>query len=136
MRRTDFILFICLILCALAVVHTQHRARRVFVDIEREKTIGDELAADLRRIQAERATLVASNRVERVASDMKMHLPDTRSVIVMGNQSQDLADIDRASKSLALATDISKSNLLVLPEPHAERMLSKQLSHSAKRGKQ
>jgi cell division protein FtsL len=136
MRRTDFILFICLILCALAVVHTQHRARRVFVDIEREKTIGDELAADLRRIQAERATLAASNRVERVASDMKMHLPDTRSVIVMGNQSQDLADIDRASKSLALATDVAKNNFTVLPEPHTEGMLSKQLTHGAQRGKQ
>jgi len=141
MKRSDFVLFICLVLCAVAVVHTQHRARRVFVDLEREKTMGDELAADLRRLQAERATLVASNRVEHVASEMKMRLPDSRSVIVMGNQSKDLAEISNAAKTVALASEVLPNSPLTLLEPtleiasgHAPK--TKQSAHSVKRGKQ
>jgi len=120
MKRSDFVLFLCLILCAVAVVHTQQRARRVFVDLEREKTAGDALAADLRRLQSERATLIASNRVEHVASEMKMHLPDTRSVIVMGNQIQDLAQASSANASVTVASVESNKTPLALPEPQID----------------
>ena len=141
MKRSDFALFACLIICAVAVVHTQHSARRVFVDLEREKTRGDELAADLRRLQAERATLAASNRVEHVAYDMKMHLPDTHSIIVMGNQSQDLAQLSNATKTVAIAGEIPVRSEAILPEPQSfqggvNASKTKQPPHLAKRVKQ
>jgi cell division protein FtsL len=137
MRRSDFALFVCLIICAIAVVHTQHRAIRVFVDLEREKTRGDELAADLRRLQAQRATLVASNRVEHVASEMKMLLPDTHTVIVMGNQRQDLADLSSAAQSLAFAEAVSVRPIESLAKPRSlmsaeKNPKTKQPTHLAK----
>jgi len=138
-RRIDFVLFGCLILCAIAVVNTQHRARRVFVDLEREKTMGDELAADLRRLQAERATLAAANRVERVAIDMKMHLPDARNVIVMGNQSQDVANASAVSSSVAMNAPVGgapqSSPAVTKPTAHSGTSAkTKQAVQLAKRG--
>ncbi len=76
MRRIDLFLFGVLVVCALAVVHTQHRARRLFVDVEHERTTGEQLATDLRRLQAEQAKLASANQVERAASGMHMHLPE------------------------------------------------------------
>lgn len=84
MKRIDFALFAVLIVCALALVNTQHRARRLFVDLEREKTTGEELAADLRRLQAERAGLVAANRIERAAGTLRMHPVDSKSLATLG----------------------------------------------------
>ncbi|MDE3012024.1 MAG: cell division protein FtsL, partial [Pseudomonadota bacterium] len=65
MKRLDLALFALVMLCAIAVVNTQHRARRLFVDLQREKSLGEQLATDLRRLQADQATLAAANRVER-----------------------------------------------------------------------
>lgn len=84
MKRVDFVLFGLLIVCAVALVNTQHRARRLFVDLEREKTVGDQLAADLRRLQAEHAGLVAANRIERAALTMRMHPIDGKTTGQLG----------------------------------------------------
>ncbi len=76
MKRLDLALFCALLLCAIAVVHTQHRARRLFVDLQRELGVGEQLATDLRRLEADQATLAAANRVERAASGLRMRLPE------------------------------------------------------------
>ncbi len=83
MRRLDLALFAVLVLCAIAVVHTQHRARRLFVDLQREHSIGEQLAADLRRLQADQATLAAANRVERAAGTLHMHQPDPARTVAI-----------------------------------------------------
>ena len=83
MRRADLVLFLALLVCAILVVNTQHRARRLFVDLERERGNGEQLAADLRRLQADQASLSAANRVERVAAGLHMRTPDpARSVAI------------------------------------------------------
>lgn len=85
MKRLDLALFALVMLCAIAVVNTQHRARRLFVDLQREKSLGEQLAADLRRLQADQATLAAANRVERVAGSLRMRQPDpARTVAIAG----------------------------------------------------
>ena len=85
MRRLDLGLFVALVLCAILVVHTQHRARRLFVDLQREHSIADQLAADLRRLQADQATLASANRVERVAVGMRMRQPDPRRTVAVSS---------------------------------------------------
>lgn len=77
MRRLDLILLAALVLTAIAVVNTQHRARRLFVDLQRERSLGEQLAADWRRLQVDQATLAAANRVERAAASLRMHVPDS-----------------------------------------------------------
>lgn len=83
MKRLDLGLFLLLLLCAIAVVHTQHRARRLFVDRERERSVAEQLAADLRRLQSDQATLAAANRVERVAAGMHMLPPDPARTVAI-----------------------------------------------------
>ena len=75
MTRLDLSLFLLLVLCGLAVVNSQHRARRLFVDLQREYSVGEQLASDLRRLQSDQATLAAANRVERAATLLRMHQP-------------------------------------------------------------
>jgi cell division protein FtsL len=83
MRRLDLAVFALLLLVAIGVVHTQHRARRLFVDLQREHTLGEQLSADLRRLQSDQATLAAANRVEHAAGGLHMHQPDPARTVAI-----------------------------------------------------
>ena len=67
----------------MSVVHTQHRARRLFVDLQRERSLGEQLASDLRRLQSDQATLAAANRVERAASGLHMRVPELKATRII-----------------------------------------------------
>jgi cell division protein FtsL len=87
MKRLDLALFGLLVLCGILVVHTQHRARRQFVDLQRELSLGEQLASDLRRLQSDQATLAAANRVERAAVGLHLRPPDPARTLAMASPS-------------------------------------------------
>ena len=75
-----------LLLVALLVdyVYYQNETRKLFAatqKIEKEKL---EINAEWARLQIERSTLVANNRIERVARDqLNMKLPDEEQILVI-----------------------------------------------------
>jgi cell division protein FtsL len=67
LRRLDIVLAGVLMLCALAVVNAQHRARTLFVELEALKKEARDLEVEWGKLQLEQGTLTSHARVETLA---------------------------------------------------------------------
>lgn len=67
MKRLDIALALVLMVCALAVVTAQHRARMLFMDIESLKKEARDLEVEWGKLQLEQGTLASHARVESLA---------------------------------------------------------------------
>lgn len=79
MFRLNLVLLSIAIICALSVVTTQHKGRKLFIEMENEKQIEKQLNIEWGRLQLEQATWAAHSRVEQVAtSKLGMMQPDNK----------------------------------------------------------
>jgi cell division protein FtsL len=79
MTRLSVLLLIALILSGLYLVKTSYESRRLFAELERAKTEEQQLAADAKRLDAERRTEATHLKVERTAREklaMRLATPD------------------------------------------------------------
>ena len=79
MTRLSVLLLIALILSGLYLVKTSYESRRLFADLERAKNEEQQLAADAKRLDAERRTEATHLKVERTAREklaMRLATPD------------------------------------------------------------
>lgn len=67
MRRLDVMLALVLMACALVVVNTQHRARKLFIELETLKREARDLDVAWGKLQLEQGTLLSPARVETLA---------------------------------------------------------------------
>lgn len=81
MARLDALLLLLTIACALGVVTSQHKARKLFVAWQNEKERAQQMEVEWGKLQLEQSTLVAPARVERIArQQLQMHVPDGRQI--------------------------------------------------------
>jgi cell division protein FtsL len=66
-KQLDVALAVLLMLCALAVVNAQHRARTLFIELEALKTEARDLEVEWGKLQLEQGTLISHTRVETLA---------------------------------------------------------------------
>jgi cell division protein FtsL len=66
-RQLDIALAVALMLCALATVNAQHRARTLFVELEALKKEARDLEVEWGKLQLEQGTLTSHARVETMA---------------------------------------------------------------------
>jgi cell division protein FtsL len=79
MTRMSLLLLAALVLSGLYLVKTSYESRRLFAEIERAKAEETQLAADARRLDAERRTEATHLKVERTAREklaMRLATPD------------------------------------------------------------
>ncbi len=79
MNRLSLLLLVALVLSGLYLVKTSYESRRLFAEIERAKAEEAQLAADAKRLDAERRTEATHLKVERAAREklaMRMATPD------------------------------------------------------------
>jgi cell division protein FtsL len=69
MVRLNLLLLAALSLCALALVTSQHQARKLYVDLQKEQEIAKQLQVEWDQLQLEQSTWATHGRVERVAHD-------------------------------------------------------------------
>jgi cell division protein FtsL len=82
--RINVILLLLVIACALAVITSQHRARKLFVELETEQAAAKKLDEELTQLQLEQGTWATHKRVEAVAaSRLGMRLPDAASTVIV-----------------------------------------------------
>jgi cell division protein FtsL len=82
--RMNAILLLLVIACALAVITSQHRARKLFVELETEQAAAKKLDEELTQLQLEQGTWATHKRVEAVAaSRLGMRLPDAASTVIV-----------------------------------------------------
>ncbi|RPJ48473.1 MAG: cell division protein FtsL [Betaproteobacteria bacterium] len=74
--RLTFILLAALIACALAVVTAQHKARKLYVELQKEQTAAKRLDEEWGQLQLEQGTWATHGRIERIATrELNMRLP-------------------------------------------------------------
>ena len=84
MAKLNLLLLAVLVACAIGLVTSQHRARKLFSDLEREQNRARELDIDYGRLQLEASTWGLHQRVERIAAGtLGMRTPDPRRVRVI-----------------------------------------------------
>ena len=84
MAKLNLLLLLVLVVCALGLVTSQHKARKLFSDLEREQARARELEIDYGRLQLEASTWGLHARVEKVAAGtLGMRTPDVRRVRIV-----------------------------------------------------
>lgn len=76
MGRLNFLLVIVIVVCALSLVSSQHRARGFFVALERANQAERQLENEWTQLQVEQVALSKGSRVEEIArSQLRMKIP-------------------------------------------------------------
>jgi cell division protein FtsL len=84
MGRVNVLLLALVMLCAVAVITSQHRARKVFVELEAEQATAKKLDEEFTQLRLEQSTWATNKRVESVASkNLGMRLPDPESTVIV-----------------------------------------------------
>ncbi|EHQ51402.1 cell division protein FtsL [Ectothiorhodospira sp. PHS-1] len=78
------LLFLAVVASALAVVHSKHQSRVLFIDLQAELRLRDELNIEWGQLQLEQSTWATHGRIEDEAgSRLNMRLPDARSTVIL-----------------------------------------------------
>ena len=79
MARINLILLAVLTACALGLVTSQHKARKLFAELEHEQERADQLDIELGQLQLEQSTWAMHARVEKIARErLRMSVPDAK----------------------------------------------------------
>jgi cell division protein FtsL len=84
MKRINLVLFAVLVGCALALVTSQHHARKLFVELQAQQEVAAQLETEFGRLQLEQSTWATHSRIERIAtSQLQMRVPPQARVRVV-----------------------------------------------------
>ncbi len=84
MARINLILLLVLTACALGLVTSQHRARKLFAELEHEQERAKQLDVEWGQLQLEQSTWAMHARVEKIARDhLRMRVPDAKRTQVV-----------------------------------------------------
>jgi cell division protein FtsL len=79
--KLNLLLLAVLVACALGLVTSQHKARKLFSDLEREQNRARELDIEFGQLQLEASTWGLHQRVGKIATSvLGMRSPDPRRV--------------------------------------------------------
>jgi cell division protein FtsL len=79
MSRLSLLALVVLAACALGLVTSQHQARQLFAELEREQARTAELEVEHGQLQLEASTWARHARIERLARErLQMHAPEAR----------------------------------------------------------
>lgn len=82
--RIAFLLLAALVLCAMAVVASQHKARKLYVELQKEQAAAKQLEVEWGQLQLEQGTWATHARVERIATrELNMRLPASGRIEVV-----------------------------------------------------
>lgn len=85
MGRVNALLLAAVIACALAVITSQHRARKLFAELDAEQAAARKLDEEWTQLQIEQGTWATHKRVEAVASrQLGMRFADPDTTVIVG----------------------------------------------------
>ena len=81
MARLNVFLLILVIACALGVVTSQHKARKLYVELQKEKDRAQQMDVEWGQLQLGQGTLAMPARVEKIAAgQLQMQMPQSRQI--------------------------------------------------------
>ncbi|HET7831771.1 MAG TPA: cell division protein FtsL [Gallionella sp.] len=77
----NVLLLLAVVLCALSVVTSQHKARKLFIELQKEKELAQQMEVEWGQLQLEQSTWATPARVEKIAAQqLQMQVPKTGQV--------------------------------------------------------
>ncbi|HUL41276.1 MAG TPA: cell division protein FtsL [Burkholderiales bacterium] len=84
MTRLNLLLALITIACALGVVTSQHKARNLFAELQKQQELSSQLDVEWGQLQLEQSTWATHARIEKIASRiLQMHVPDAKHTQVI-----------------------------------------------------
>lgn len=84
MVRFNVLLLATLIACALALVTSQHQARKLYVELQKEQELAQQLEVEWGQLQLEQSTWATHARVEKLAiQSLGMRVPPASRIQVV-----------------------------------------------------
>ena len=84
MTRLNLILLLALTACALGLVTSQHRSRKLFGELVQEQERSRQLGVEYGQLQLEASTWAVHARVERIAGrQLHMRVPDAKRLHIV-----------------------------------------------------
>lgn len=75
------LLLLVVVMCALSVVTSQHRGRKLFIELQKGKEYAQQMEVEWGQLQLEQSTWAAPARVEKIASrQLQMQLPRSEQI--------------------------------------------------------
>ena len=82
MARLNMFLLLASVFCALSVVTSQHKARKLFQALEAEQERTRQLDVEFGQLQLELSTWATSPRIEKIAREkLRMHTPESARIV-------------------------------------------------------
>lgn len=91
MTRINFILFFALMLMAISVVTSQHKARKLYFALEQQQELTKKYETEFEQLQLEQSTWAMHSRLEEFAGKkLNMQVPNAKriQVIVLDEKAQ------------------------------------------------
>lgn len=86
MLRLNLLLLLAVVVCALGVVTSQHKARKLFQGLEAEQERARQLDVEFGQLQLELSTWATPPRIEKIAREkLKMRTPESAQVLTATN---------------------------------------------------
>ena len=77
----NVLLLVAVVLCALSVVTSQHRARKLFIELQKEKEHAQQMEVEWGQLQLEQSTWATPARGEKVAVQrLQMQFPQSGQI--------------------------------------------------------
>ena len=87
MAKLNLLLLAVLVACALGLVTSQHKSRKLFSDLERENQRARDLDVEYGQLQLEASTWGLHSRVEKIATGtLGMRVADPRRVRIVARE--------------------------------------------------
>lgn len=84
MTRLNLLLVGILIVCALGVVTSQHRARKLYAELQHEQEFAKQMNTEFGQLQLEQSTWSMHSRIEKIAAEhLHMRVPDQAKIQVV-----------------------------------------------------
>ena len=84
MARLNLTLLAVLIVCALSVVTSQHKARKLYVELQKLQDVARKLDVEYGQLQLEQSTWAMHARIEKIASgQLMMRVPTSARIQVV-----------------------------------------------------
>jgi len=84
MLRLNLVLLVLLIACALALVTSQHQARKLYVELQKEQELAKQFEVEWGQLQLEAGTWATHARVEKLATrTLGMRVPTASRIRVV-----------------------------------------------------
>lgn len=81
MIKLNLVLSGILVVCALALVTSQHKARKLFVELQKQQEVAKQLEVEYGQLQLEQSTWAMHSRVEKIAANnLRMRVPPAARV--------------------------------------------------------